>query len=379
MKNDGSYPAACDANEDGSLTSADLHCIRRLSQAQSCVPANWDARLGTNLNAIVDFSPEYSFINAFKSSRFWTTRLDWGDWGTNQPELLDLDENGYVHTLPTGSNPPYRYVSTFLFKDIDGNYPSGVYHVYYEGEGTIGYGGDATVDWPASSAGHHVLNVTPSNSGIELTISQTDPNQTGNYIRNIRILHEDFSLGDETSAIFHPDFLDSIRPFKALRFMDWMRTNFSTQGMRSDDGFAVNLVDPEGSLTPYATLVNGHVVNTGDPDDTRAITERPSVNDAQYSTDKGAPVEVMVALANQVNSDPWFNMPHLATDDYVTDFATYVRDNLEPSQRVYVEYSNEIWNSVFTQYWWITDQGKAEWPASGAIDSGQAVKLVWQT
>ena len=32
----------------------------------------------------------------------------------------------------------------------------------------------------------------------------------------------------------------------------------------------------------------------------------------------------MVALCNKINADGWFNMPTLATDDYVTQFATLV-------------------------------------------------------
>lgn len=374
--NDGTYPTACDANGDGVLTSADLHCIRRLINSEACQSSNWDARLGTNLNAIVDFSPEYTFINAFKSSRFWTKRIDWSTWGDNLADGLDLDENGYPMSLPdpTAENPPYRYLATFLFKDIGGNYPGGRYHLYYDGQGTLGYGGDVSVDWGASSAGHHVLDVTPSNTGIEITISATDPNGTGDYIRNIRMLHEDFELGDDLIDIFHPDFISSISEYKTVRFMDWMRTNFSTQGARSVEASVVNLIDEDESSFPHATLINGHVVNTNNTSG-RAVTERPGIDDAQYSTDKGAPVEVMVALANQVNFDPWFNMPHLATDDYVTDFATYVRDNLDPNQRVYVEYSNEIWNSIFTQYWWMVDQGKLAFPNADVIDQAKQLNF----
>jgi hypothetical protein len=42
-------------------------------------------------------------------------------------------------------------------------------------------------------------------------------------------------------------------------------------------------------------------------------------------------------------------MPHLADDDYVEQFATYVRDHLRPGLRAYVEYSNEVWNGMFGQ------------------------------
>jgi hypothetical protein len=40
-------------------------------------------------------------------------------------------------------------------------------------------------------------------------------------------------------------------------------------------------------------------------------------------------------------------MPHLANDEYHQQFATYVRDNLRPDVKVYVEWSNEVWHTGF--------------------------------
>eukprot|EP00959_Pyramimonas_sp_CCMP1952_P102664 2147371-Pyramimonas_sp.AAC.1 len=40
-------------------------------------------------------------------------------------------------------------------------------------------------------------------------------------------------------------------------------------------------------------------------------------------------------------------MPHNATDDFVTQFATLVRANLRPDVKVHVELSNEMWHSGF--------------------------------
>src|SRR5262249_33920812 len=48
----------------------------------------------------------------------------------------------------------------------------------------------------------------------------------------------------------------------------------------------------------------------------------------------------------------WFCMPHLADDDYVRHFARLVKERLRPDLKVYVEYSNEVWNWIYpaTQY-----------------------------
>ncbi|WP_207252562.1 hypothetical protein [Thiothrix fructosivorans] len=64
---------------------------------------------------------------------------------------------------------------------------------------------------------------------------------------------------------------------------------------------------------------------------------------------RGAPLEVMVALANRLNADAWFTLPHAADDNLVRQYADYVRQHLRPHLKAYVEYTNEAWNPAFTQ------------------------------
>jgi hypothetical protein len=52
-------------------------------------------------------------------------------------------------------------------------------------------------------------------------------------------------------------------------------------------------------------------------------------------------------------------MPHQADDDYVRRFAEMVRDRLDPTLRVYIEYSNEVWNSQFAQSRYAGERGMA--------------------
>lgn len=58
----------------------------------------------------------------------------------------------------------------------------------------------------------------------------------------------------------------------------------------------------------------------------------PKLSTQSYST-KGVPIEVMVELSNFNNSEPWFCMPHLATDDYVKNFALYCSVHLYSKPR----------------------------------------------
>jgi hypothetical protein len=76
---------------------------------------------------------------------------------------------------------------------------------------------------------------------------------------------------------------------------------------------------------------------------------------------RGIPVEVMVQLANQTGTEPWFNMPAGANEAYIRAFATYVRDHLNPALPVHVEYSNETWNWGFLQTHWMLEQAKTVW------------------
>jgi Cadherin-like domain/Concanavalin A-like lectin/glucanases superfamily len=279
--------------------------------------------IGVNLSTINYYATQLPFIDGFKSSKAWITQNN-TVWDTNEFNKLDLDANGWVKSLPAPEDAPeYTAVGTLLYRE-QGQflYPPGKYLVLYDGQGTIEYAFDAKKDFGASRAGRDVIDVTPSNAGVYLKITATDPNKTGDYIRNIRVIPINAENTYQTQE-FNPDFVEKIQPFTTLRYMDWMRTNNSTQMNWSD---------------------------------------RPRVDDINYGR-KGVPIEVMVDLANQTGSAPWFSMPHMATDEYVTKFAEYVKQNLNPNVKIYVEYSNEVWNPDFDQYDWALEKGKQELPA----------------
>lgn len=287
-------------------------------------------------------------MDAFKASRPWITQCTAGQqpdciparsWDTGESALLDLDAQGWVRTLPTPqASPTFWSVGTLLFRGFD-HYPAGQYVVLYDGEGTIGYGFAAVKDQSASTPGRDVLDVTPHQDGIYLSITATDPNHNGNYLRNIRVIMPGFE-SNYTTQVFHPTFLSKIGRYKVQRFKDWM--------------------DTDGSAQP------------GD------WASRPHLAAARWTAGNGVPVETMIELANRTGSDPWFSMPHRATDDYVTQFATLARAGLNPAQKVYVEYSNEVWNSSFPfsiQASWVEQQGRTMWP--GSSDSPFTKRINW--
>ncbi len=77
--------------------------------------------------------------------------------------------------------------------------------------------------------------------------------------------------------------------------------------------------------------------------------QRPTPHMQTQGGNKGVALEYMILLANKLKASPWFCMPHEASHDYVENFAKMVKEKLDPSLKVYVEYSNEVWNFQFEQ------------------------------
>lgn len=286
-------------------------------------------KLGTNLNEVTDYSPQLPFKDIFLYSREWLTQCTAGvDSGctnqnafdTGEAAAIDVDENGWVKSLTPTTTALFTSVATFW--DVPAEFPSGTYIVLYDGSGTIQYGLGAQKDGAASQPGRDVITVNPANGGILLRLTATNP---ANYIRNIHVVRAEDEISF-TSARFTADFLARIEPYQALRFMDWMRTNNS-------------------------------IVSSWNA--------RAKTSDARFSTAKGVPAEVMIELSNLTDKAPWFNMPHQASDEYLQNFAALTKQNLKPSLPVFVEYSNEIWNDIFSQGSYIEEQGNAAFGSSG--------------
>ncbi len=200
--------------------------------------------LGTNLSPVVDWSSGLPFSNLFKSSRTWLTQCSqWSDppdpgctgqWNTEETQLLDLDEHGWVKSLPAPDDPAMFTCATAYWA-LYPEFPPGRYLVFYDGEGSIEYGLGASLLEDLSMPGRHVIQIDPAD-GMTLSITRTDPKGVGDYIRNIQVVREGLSLWVRmgTTPVFDAKFVDLIEPFQALRFMDWMRTNDQPPGTWSE-------------------------------------------------------------------------------------------------------------------------------------------------
>jgi len=292
--------------------------------------------IGTGLGGIEYYGTQLPFLNLMKSASTWIGHLpgQWGGW--DHQRLADegyLDAEGWLKTIP----PELESVSIVMLADLPSGAVSklGDYRLTYEGEGQIEVDTGGVRRKP-SQPGTLWFEVTPETSIVTVNITRTDPRRNGDYIRNITIVHERDIAAYDAGEIFNPRWLALIDDMRLLRFMDWMQTNNSIQSEWAD---------------------------------------RPRVGDYTY-VQRGAPLEIMLALANRIGADPWFNMPHLATSDYMAQFAAMVRDQLRPDLKVHVEYSNEVWNFIFEQAKWAEAQGRRRWGRENSWVQFYAVRAV---
>ena len=292
-------------------------------------------RLGMNLAGPADWNTELPFVDVFRLSRKWISQRRGAGWGKG-PEL-ELDEHGWVKRLEANC-----YAETLLCTIEGGHYPSGRYTVLYEGRGRLEFSGAARL--VQSRPGRMVIDVDSSRRTIFLKLVETDPND---YVRNIRVIMPGFERTWRDSP-FHPVFLKRWKGVACFRFMDWMKTN-------------------------------GSEIHTW--------ADRPTLADATFTT-KGVPLELMIELCNRQDADAWFCMPHMADDDYVRNFARMVREGLEPERKVYLEYSNEVWNSMFPQTRYAREQAQRRgigprerpWEGGGMYYAKRSVEIfrIWE-
>ena len=281
--------------------------------------------VGTNLDFVSYWSPQLPFVDVMKSATPWIS-ADLATQNTvwDNQKKIDLDANGWVRSLAPG-----QIVRALTRRETDQPYPPGQYLVRYKGKGTLKFMYDAREI--SRKPGEIVLQVTPSNSGIGIQIDATDPTD---YLREIVITmpggicsgdpftHANsaaqcgsrpyLSYADNSATIlFNPGFLERLRGYSVLRFVDWMQTNQSV-------------------VTKWS--------------------QRTPVTYQTWTAASGVPLEIMIELANRVGAHPWFNIPHQSDDTYARGFAQLVRTKLKPELRVYLEHSNEVWNGQFPQF-----------------------------
>jgi len=313
------------------------------AQQASAQSANNSSAMMTNLSGVSQYTVEFPFMDFFKGQmnnndananrlqRVWTTYIPNVTGDTGEEASLKLDANGWPLSVPQAGSKFTALLTHFATgTSAPWYYPAGQYVVLYDGTGTLTYEFDAAL--VSRSAGRDVINVSsPSQNGIVLSITSSDPKHTGDYIRNIRVTQLKNEAALKAGEIFNPDWLAKVSAFRGYRFMDWTVTNNNTMKNWSD---------------------------------------RPQVSEPVWGTPSGVPLEVIISLLNKTGGDGWINIPDQATDDYITQEAKLFHSTLNSKSTIYLEYSNEVWNTIFAQANRARANGLALWPSEDAGVAG---------
>lgn len=304
-----------------------------LLTSQLSAGPNTRSPLGINSNEVVDDDASIPFIDIYKTSLPFEEARPWLTKGK-----VEYDQHGWPKNLNGG-----QAGTRFLYKLPEHTVPAGNYTVLYDGEGILQYTDDAKL--VNREPGKDIVSISAGKDKefrVKLIIKNSNPN---NYLRNIRVLmpggvcsnnpfkrvsHKKHCRGSHFLSfekhherlIFNPAYLNYMKDFKVVRFMNM-------------SGITRNPISD--------------------------WNERPKIKDATWAGiegQRGAPLEIMVALANKLNADPWFNLPHKADNNYVRQHANYVKNKLRPGLKAYIEYTNEAWNSIFTQSHYVKDMGE---------------------
>ncbi len=245
------------------------------------------------------------------------------------------------------------------------------------GNGSFTNAGSSGAATGVLTNGVRVYTMASNPNGMEVRVYAI---QSANPPKNIKLWLPDPANPQGASLVnqtFHPLAVARLadKDWKYIRFMDWLPANASPQQDWVDrrppgHTFQAGVINPR-SPAPGVTNANGTDKFPG-----------PKVT--------GVAFEHMVALCNASQKSMWVNVPHLATDTFITNLARVVRFGsdangnpytstqanpvhapLATNLQVFIEYSNEIWSNggSFPQGDWAAEQGakvglsKAQWNA----------------
>lgn len=177
---------------------------------------------------------------------------------------------------------------------------SGMYLCQWRGIGTLEFEKDAVAVQRDEQLKRIVLNITALN-GVRIRLTDTD---NSNPLHNITILPLDLK---NAAGPFHPNLIQQLTEATVLRFSGWSKVDSNDYNSENNP---------------------------------RSWNSRTTPNHQTQNRAGGVAVEYMVALSNRLHASPWFGLPKAinSQDEYIEDMATLVRDSLDPSLKIYLEY-----------------------------------------
>ncbi|HLD28498.1 MAG TPA: chitobiase/beta-hexosaminidase C-terminal domain-containing protein [Patescibacteria group bacterium] len=272
--------------------------------SSSGVTASAGNSTGMNVGKINHYWNQWIFVDVMKlSGKFRTAN-------NSSSATFTADSNGYPTQVPqAGVNS--------VASDFDHSWehwPVGDYTLIFDGDGTVTFLG-VTCDSNNGLDNSCIVPISSSQSDGVLKITRSD---SADHVRNIRLIMPGFVNSYQTQ-IFHPEYLRGWAGFDVIRFGNWQKINESASNLN--------------------------------------WSERTTTQTYNQTGDWGIAPEYVIELCNRINSDCYISIPENAPDSYVRGYAQLIKQNLNVGLKVYVEYSNEIWNSGFSAFGYCRDQG----------------------
>jgi hypothetical protein len=287
-------------------------------------------QIGINIAAPLDYEGDRLYADVIKTSRNFISGSN-PDVTTPAP----VDGNGW----------PTSDFSFYVWAGI-GNM-DGTYTLSFTGQANVSSNPRAlsAISYDSgTNTSTATIQVTSAASSF-LTLSFTGTKRTAasasgtgvTSIKLMRPLTPGSTQSYPSTTLFNAPIKSLIAKFSVIRFMDFLATNVNIQTNWAD----------------------------------RPLPTWPSFNRAPAGSGwqgNGGPWEHVILLMNETGKDAWINIPQHATDQYVLNVARmfkYGSNGVDPytsaqanpvypplnaNLNLYVEYSNELWNSSFKQF-----------------------------
>lgn len=299
------------------------------------VTSSGRASMGMNIGPTNDYSTERPYADIMKTARSFT--------GPSGSGSVATDGNGW----------PQADFSCYLWAGIAKM--NGTYALSFKGQATsVKIGGDASLGALSYDSASNTTSgtfVVSATGQVYATLTMTGTKRTqasaaGSGVTDIKIMrptspgaNTTLPASTATQNLWNPQFTALLRKVSTVRYMSYLGTNSNQQASWSDRAL------------PGAASLN----------------RQPS----GYGWEGlGGPWEHIILLSNETGTDPWIDIPVSANDDYVTKVAQVFKCGsngttpwvdsdgvtcmpgapsyppLNPSLHLYVEYSNELWNTA---------------------------------
>lgn len=154
----------------------------------------------------------------------------------------------------------------------------------------------------STSAGTNTLTWT-KNVGQENFLVRFRSNSISNLV--IR------RTAEPITGLFRKEFLDRCKRYNTLRLMNWGAIN-----------------EWDTNITTWSQRI-------------------PNTHRSKYSLVRGCPYETMIDLCNETQCNMWMNVPHVVNDAWITNLCNLIQSRRVGNWKVYLEWSNEVWNTFF--------------------------------